>query len=138
MHKRRNVGAFLLLDALIAIFMGAIVLLSVVNLVIAGAVASESARQNNLAVNGARQILENVRLRRNAVLTDGTYSDATVFGPVPQIASLRNGSASVKISTVQSTLKSVVISVTWRSGERGGQTKTRVISGLLGPRGASL
>lgn len=134
---RRHRG-YLLLDAMIAIFVGSIVLISVVSMVVAGAVAAEGARQNNLASNCARQILENVRLRRGAVLSDGTYSDASVFGPVPQLASLRGGSASVKIATWQSSAKTVAITVNWRTGQRGGQTKTRVITGLIGPRGVSL
>jgi hypothetical protein len=51
---------------------------------------------------------------------------------------LRGGSASVKIATWQYSAKTVAITVNWRTGQRGGQTKTRVITGLIGPRGVSL
>jgi hypothetical protein len=134
-HQQRG---HLLLDTMVGIFVGSTVLMGTVSLVITGSVAAAGARQNTVATNAARQILENVRMRRSAVLADGTYADATVFGPVPQLAALRGGSASVRVATWQATIKSVVVTVTWRSGQRGGQTKTQVVTGLIGPRGATL
>jgi Tfp pilus assembly protein PilV len=134
-HRKRG---YLLVEAMIAVFVGTLVLISTISLVTAGAVAAEAARQNNLAVNGARQILENIRLRRGAMVINGSYADATVFGPAPQIAALRDGSASLTISTWEYSVKSVVITVKWRAGEGGGKVRTRVVSALVGPRGVAL
>jgi hypothetical protein len=72
------------------------------------------------------------------MVVNGSYADATVFGPVPQIAALRGGSASLTISTWEYSVKSVVITVNWRAGEGGGKAKTRVVSALVGPRGVAL
>ncbi|MES2459479.1 MAG: hypothetical protein V4671_02770 [Armatimonadota bacterium] len=137
-RARHRTRGFLLMEAMIAIFVGTLVLVSAISLVTAGAVAAEAARQNNIATNCARQIVENVRLRRGAMLVNNTYTDATVFGPVPQLSELRSGSASLTITTWQSTIKSVVVTVNWRSGERGGQAKKRVVAALVGARGVSL
>jgi Tfp pilus assembly protein PilV len=137
-RTRRRTQGFLLMEAMIAIFVGTLVLISAISLVTAGAVAAEAARQNNIATNCARQILENVRLRRGAMLVNGPYTDATVFGPVPQLTELRGGSASLTISSWEYSVKSVVITVNWRAGEGGGKAKTRVISALVGPRGVTL
>jgi Tfp pilus assembly protein PilV len=128
----------ILLDAMIAVFVGAVVLLGTVGAILSGVATAEAARQNNLACHCARQILENIRLRRGAVVADGDYADATTFGPVPQLARLRDGSASVRVLAWSAPVKSVIITVRWRAGQGGGAAKTRVLSALIGPKGVAL
>lgn len=125
------------MDALIAIFLGTTVFMAILGMLITGIVAAKSAQQNTVACNCARQILENIRLRRNANVPDGTYSDPTVFGSVPQLTQLYNATANVAVAT-QGAVKVVNITINWQApGARAGN-KSRVFTGMITARGVAL
>jgi len=141
---RRGRTAFLLLDTMLALFVAVLSLLAACSLVISGAAATDAARQNNVAYNCGRQVIENLRLRRGAVLANGPYPDVTVFGPVPQLSYLRGGgsgnpvTASMNVSTWNGPVKQVTVTVAWRAGDRGGQVRRRTVTALVGPKGVAL
>jgi len=138
-QPRRQRGGYLLLESMVATFIGALVLMASISLVVTGAAAADSARQNNAAYNAARQVIENMRLRRGAQLVNNTYSDATVFGPVPQLAYLRNaGTPSATVSTWRGSVKMVTVTITWRAGRGGGIARSRTVTSLISPKGISL
>ena len=136
-HRPGPTGpAFVLLDMMIALAVATLVLLSAFSLVIASVAALNVARQNAVAYNAARQITENVRLYKAAPLANGTYPDVTVFGPVPQLAQLSGGAASLTIATYRGAVKSVTVSVSWRAGERS-KARQRAFVTLVAPQGVT-
>src|SRR5258708_2502069 len=135
-NRRRRYAGFLLVDALVATFVGSFVLVSVLGLTVSSMVATQVAQQNTVACNCARQILENIRLHQGAVITDGTYTDATVFGPVPELASLNTGTASVYVATSGAS-KIVAITVSWQVSGNTQRTKSRKFATLISPRGVA-
>jgi Tfp pilus assembly protein PilV len=135
--KRRARAGFVLLDAIIAIFIGTTVFMAILSMLISGLVAAKAAQQNTVACNCARQILENIRLRRSANVPDGTYSDPAAFGATPQMAQLLDSSASVAVRT-QGAVKVVNITVNWRTSSVNGSRKSRVFTGLITARGVAL
>lgn len=141
--QRAAAAAFLLLDTMLALSVAVLVMLAACSLVVSGAAAADAARQNNAAYNCARQVIENLRLRRGVSLPNGPYPDATVFGPVPQLAYLRGGTgspaaASMSVSTWRGSVKQVTVTVTWRAGQDGGRTRSRTTTALVGPKGVAL
>jgi Tfp pilus assembly protein PilV len=132
-RRKRQSGA-LLLDVMIALLVAVLILLSCVALTMASSSAADAARQNNVATNAGRQILENLRTARRAGLATGIYADASIFGPVPQLARLSGGRASVTVSPFRGALKQAVITVRW---EAGGNRVPRfqTLTALIGPEG---
>jgi hypothetical protein len=124
--------------------LGTFVLLSACQMVITTAVSSVSARQNTLAYNAARAVLENIRLYQGTTLANGTYADARSFGPVPQLAALPEAGVSATIATYRTaptaTVKIVTITVRWNGTQttRGsGMRKTRKLTVLVSPKGVT-
>lgn len=142
-RRRGPVAAFLLLDTMLALSVAVLVLLASCSIVVSGAAAADAARQNNAAYNCGRQVIENLRLRRGAAVPNGPYPDATVFGPVPQLAYLRGSTgspaaASMSVTTWRGPVKQVAVTVTWRAGANGGRPRSRTTTALVGPKGVAL
>jgi Tfp pilus assembly protein PilV len=133
---RNHQAAALLIDVMIALFIGTLVMLSCIALTMTASAASDAARQNNLATNAGRQVLENLRAYKGATVANGTYADATVFGVVPQLARLSNGRAAVTISPYRAALKQVVVTVRWESGGRR-LSRFQTVATLIGPEGVA-
>jgi hypothetical protein len=147
--RRSRRGGYLLLDVMMATCAGVLALLASVSVIMTGAATADAARQNNAAYNAARQVVENMRLRRGAKLTDGDYcasgcanGSVTAFGDVPQLTYLR--SAETPTATVATWnnskvgVKVVTVTVRWRSGRNGGLQKSRTVTALIAPKGVSL
>lgn len=135
LHRRGRTGS-LLIDVMIALFVGTLVILSCVALTMASSSAADAARQNNLATNAGRQVLENLRAYKGAGFASGTYADATVFGAVPQLARLGNGRASVTINTHRDALKHVSVTVRWEAGANR-MPRFQHVATLMGPEGVT-
>jgi Tfp pilus assembly protein PilV len=131
--RKSQTGA-LLLDVMIALLVAVLILLSCVALTMASSSAADAARQNNVAAHAGRQILENLRAARRAGLATGTYADATIFGPVPQLARLSGGRASVTVSPFRGALKQAVITVRWEAGGRR-MPRFQTLAALVGSEG---
>jgi hypothetical protein len=127
----------MLLETCVALFVAVCISIPVMTLMMTSATATNSARQNTIATNAARQALENVRVYKGGEIANGTYTDATIFGALPQLAELNNGSASLYISTysgssmVSTGVKLVSVTVVWTAGGNGSrrsQTLTTLIT----------
>jgi type II secretory pathway pseudopilin PulG len=135
--RRRGPGAprarrgFLLLDTLLALMTAVMLIVYSLSLMMTAASGADAAKQSVIAYNAARQVVENLRLRKGAGLYDGTY-DATVFGPMPQLSLLNGGAATVKISDSgwSGTVKMAQVSVNWHSGGRS-QPKSRTLTAIF-------
>ena len=122
--------AFLMLDTIVAMFVGGIVILGCYTIVSSASSGANTARQNALACNAARQVIENLRRYKATPVSNGTYSDATVFGSVPQLAQLSSSTASVTISTFRGSVDQAVVTIRWRAGGNTAQ-KSRQYAALL-------
>lgn len=126
----------LLLDAMLALIVGVFVILAAYSLTITLTASGNAAKQNNLAYNAARQVIENVRHYKAAPLANNVYPDPTVFGPIPQLAELPGSNASVSISTYRKPLKRVSVTITWEGrGNSKSLLKQRTLVTLIGPKG---
>jgi type II secretory pathway pseudopilin PulG len=134
--RRRNRG-FLMLEMTFALAIAVFVILSALSFMISAAAASNVARQNTIAYNAARQVVENVRLYKGAKLANNSYSNVTVFGPVPQLAQLTGGAASMTIATWRAPIKQVTVNVTWRAGDKGGKARSKTLVALVSPKGVT-
>ena len=136
-NRRKKYAGALLLDLMLAIFVCTFVLISAVSLITTAVAASESSKYNTIAYNAARQAVENLRQYKNAKIVDGTYTDLTAFGPVPQLAELRNPTSSMTVSTFRKPVKMVTVTVTFQAGTTGQRTVVRRVTGLVSPRGVT-
>ncbi len=137
--KRLQRGA-ILLDVLIALLMGTLLAFAVCNLMVSASRAGTTARENDVATTALRQIVENIRQYKGAVVVNNTYSDATVFGSVPQLAQMPPGTiTNVRVFSYRTTLKQVVATVTWRGAgtTQTGVLRRRTLTVLLAPRGVT-
>jgi hypothetical protein len=114
-HRRGQSGA-LLLDALLGLTLVVVVIMTCVALSISSLAAHEVAKQQNIATNAARKVVENLRSFKQAAISPGTYSDASAFGSIPQLQLLTAGTAGLKVTSVRGTLKMAVVTVRWQSG----------------------
>lgn len=128
----------MLIDLMIALTLGLVVMMATCSLMVSATGVGTTTRENDIAYNAARQVLENVRQYKGAVVVDNTYTDATVFGSVPQLALLSSSAtASVKVATYRGTMKQVTATVTWKGAttDRTGLSRSRKLSALIAPRG---
>jgi Tfp pilus assembly protein PilV len=131
-RKRRRVAGAMLLDALIALFVAVTVMTASTSLTVSALAAAESSRKQSVAVNAARQVFENLRSYKGAKIENGTYADATVFGSVPQLSQMAQGTASVVISTYRTTVKQAKVTIRWRTGSRRRQREMSVTTLITG------
>ena len=82
--SRRRCRVAMLVDAMIATFFSAAILMSCMTLAISPSAAASAAWQNDLAYGAARQVVENIRHTGAAQVPSASYPDTTVFGVVPQ------------------------------------------------------
>jgi Tfp pilus assembly protein PilV len=137
MRKRpKPVPGFVLLDALIGMMVGVFALVSILPLVIATIGSSDAAEQNAIAYGATRRVIENIRMYKGGTFPIGSYS-ATAFGAVPQLDQLKNGAATVTIGNHTNNLRRVTVSISWRSGARGGKTSTFDTMTYVGSRGVT-
>jgi len=163
---RRRCRGFLLMDAMLALGLATLTILAAASLIVSATSAADAARQNNIAYNAARQVVENLRQDQKARLTNGEYdSNASgtvpfLFGPVPQLARLTRpsdadtaaaGRAHVSISdyyervvsgntttlVLRQPVKVITVTITWRSGARGGTPRKRTLTTLVAPDGVT-
>ena len=109
-RRRRTSAGALLLDVMLAIFVCTSVIITAVSLITTAVAASESSKQNTVAYNAARQAIENLRQYKDAKIQDGTYTDLSVFGAIPQLTEdnvLRNPQARMTVSTFRNPVKMV-------------------------------
>jgi len=119
------------------------VLLATISLLINAAGAADAAKQNTIAYNAARQVVENVRNYRGAPLAPGEYTDVRAFGAVPQLdatatSGMKDARATMSIRMYRNPVKLVTVEVRWRSGERGGVQRSRTLSTLISPNGVAM
>ena len=91
-----------------------------------------TARQNAVACNAARQVVENVREFLSNPIPNGTYANAGAFGSVPQLSLLDTGTASLTLSTYRGTVQQAVVVIQWSAGSRG-NVKRRTFTTLITP-----
>ena len=135
--SRRRCQGFLMLEMTFAMAIAIFVILSALGFMISAAAASNVSRQNTIAYNAARQVVENVRIYKGAKLTSNSYSNVTVFGPVPQLSQLNEGAASMTIATWRAPIKQVTVTVTWRAGDKGGMPRSKTLVALVSPKGVT-
>lgn len=138
--RRRWQRGAILIDVMLALVMGVFIALAACGLMASATGTATATRENDLACNAARQVIENVRHFRGAAVADNAYADATIFGPVPQLARLPAGAvASVRVAAYRGTLKQVVATVTWKGARTGGVglPRQRVLTALVAPRGVT-
>lgn len=137
-RRRRAKRGMILLDVLMALLLTALVFLATVRVLMRAAAAADGARQNAIAVQCARQVLENVRLYKMPQVSTGTYSatysstNLTAMGLVPQLAQLNQGAATLVVSTYagRPAIKQAVVIVQWRAGNDTA-VKSRTLTALL-------
>jgi type II secretory pathway pseudopilin PulG len=130
---------------LIAVAITTFILLSSVALLASASSAADAARQNTVAYNAARQVIENIRQYRGAPLPASTTQVYSLeqFGPVPQLQQLtsqRGGAGAtgeLRILPYRDTVKMVTVRVVWRSGDRGGKLRERTLTTLIAPEGVA-
>lgn len=132
--RRRPRLGIALLDSLVALGLAILVLLAFLQLLITAYATSMTMTDSTVAYNAARQIIENVRTYKGAPFATGNYN-ATAFGAVPQLASLRDGTAGINIATQDASVKKVSIRITWKVGVRGGSTRTYDAVALISSNG---
>jgi hypothetical protein len=126
-----------MLEMTFALAIAVFVILSAFAFMISAAAASNVARQNTIAYNAARQVVENVRLYKGAKLANGSYPDVTVVGPVPELSQLTGAGASMTIADWRPPIKQVTVMVTWRAGDRGGMSRSKALVALISPKGVT-
>jgi Tfp pilus assembly protein PilV len=119
------------------VVLSAILILASFRMLVDSYQVETSTRESVMACNAARQVIENMRTIKDARFTTGTYTDARVFGAVPQLASLSNSSVSMVIATSVGKAKKVSVTVAWTSAVRS-RTKNWKLVTLIGPGGISL
>lgn len=137
--RRRSLYGGVLVDTLLAIFIATIGTLACLSLTMASNVAQQSAVENNTAYNAARQILENTRVYKGALLSNGSYNQADILalGSVPQLASLTDPSVSMSIANWRTRVKQVKVTVSWTTNSATHMQKSQVLVGLLTAKGAA-
>lgn len=120
----------MLLETCVALFVAVCISIPIISLMMASATAVNSSQQTTLAVNAARQVVENVRVYKGGVIADGSYTDASVFGAVPQLTEMNHGSASLYVSSYSTNVKLVSVTVKWTSGGRGA-LRSRTVTTLI-------
>ena len=128
--KRRSTG-FMLLETCVALFVAVCISIPVMTLMVTSATAVNSARQTTIATNAARQAVENVRVYKGGDIANGTYTNVTVFGALPQLTELSNGTATMYVSSYSSGVKLVNVTVQWTGGGNGtrrSQTLTTLVT----------
>ncbi len=134
-HRRR--AGFTLPDVLLGVAASAMILMGSFRMLIDSYQIETSTRESVTACNAARQVIENMRTIKDARFDLGTYTDARVFGAVPQLSSLKNASASMIVSTSVGKSKKVSVTVSWTSAVNA-KAKTWKLVTLIGPGGVSL
>lgn len=124
------------MDALIALFIAVLILVASTSLTVAALAGAEGSRQQSLATNAARQVLENLRTYKGARIPNGTYADATVFGSVPQLAEMTNSSASVTLTTFRGNVQQAKVTVQWRAGNTR-RVRDLSVTTLITPQGVT-
>ena len=129
-YPKRGQQAVMIFDALMGIFLLMMVFCAMLSAMITGIQSGRRGREHLAASLAARQVVENIRSFRGAGITDGTYSDATTLGAVPQLSRLNQGTASATILAWSGRAHQAVITVNWYSvpGKRAlSQTFTTLI-----------
>ncbi len=126
---------FLLLDAVLALTLAVLLILYGLSLMMTTASASDAAQQTTVAYNAARQAIENVRSFHGAKLANGKYSNAAL-GPLPQLAQLGGGSASMTVEDYRNPVKRVRVVIDWYAGGRA-QPRSITLTTLVGPGGVT-
>jgi hypothetical protein len=134
--NRRLIGAFTLVDALVAATMVVGIAGLSIPTFIATVVVHRSIERTTLARETARSVIENIRDFGVVNLIDGTYT-LTKFGAVDSLTVLPNASGTVVITTPVVAVRKVVIRVQWTAGMRQGQQRTFSTVTLLTPGGVS-
>jgi Tfp pilus assembly protein PilV len=114
--QRRRHSGVMLLDALLALTLAVVIIMACIALSISSLAAHEVAKQQNIATNAARKVVENLRAFKQTAVSPGEYPDASAFGSVPQLELLTTGTAGLSITRVRGTLKLAVVTVRWQSG----------------------
>jgi hypothetical protein len=134
-----------MIDTIIAMAVGVVLILSTTAVLIAANSANDAAAQNAIAYNAARQVVENLRIRKAAVIKTTTgYVDATTYGPVPQLDKLTNATANVQITNPRGILIQADVKVTWTAGDRRNANlsgavsqRTRILTALFAKNGVA-
>lgn len=136
-HKRFACRGTSILEVLFALAAATVICSVVVYGTLTGIRSEARAQENILAVQCARQVIENVRYVKNANVATGTYSNATSLGPVPQLSQLKNGTVAADVSTYSGTTLQVVVTVTWQS-KMSHSNRSTIVSAFVAPNGVSL
>lgn len=126
----------MLLDSVVALFVATTVLTASSSLAISALAAAETSRQQSIATNAARQVIENLRAYKGAKIENGTYPDASVFGAIPQLSRMSYASAAVVVSTYRTTVKQAKVTVRWKTGNLRRQREMSVTT-LLSAQGVT-
>jgi len=121
----------MLLDAMCSLVVATVVMASTMTLFAATYTTSGGARQNNLAYNAARHVIENIRYGYGAsVAVTASPQSATTYGPVPELSQITNGTGTVTIANYNTsgTVKCVAVTISWYDGEK---TRSNTVSSLL-------
>ena len=128
-------AGFAMIDAMVAMLVVVFAIASMIPLAIAMVASSDIGRQNMLAYSATRQIIENVRSHRATTFPNGTYA-FEAFGPVPQLSQMKNPTGSVVLQTASGSNR-VLVRILWRSGARGGATRSFEAVSNIAPRGVT-
>jgi hypothetical protein len=129
-------NGFAMIDAMIGMMLAIFTIVSMVPLLIAVIGSADIGSQNLQAYTATRQIIENIRFCRVSTFPSGVYS-AEAFGPVPQLAQMKNPSTTVQLTTLASGTRRVYVRILWRAGVRGGSTRSFEAVSLLANRGVT-
>lgn len=105
----------MIIDALVGMFFLMLVFCAILSTMVTGIQAGKRGREHLAASLVARQVIENIRSFRAAGILEGTYSNATTLGPVPQLTSLTQSSVSATISPWSGRAHQAVVTVSWYS-----------------------
>jgi len=67
----------------------------------------------------------------------GVVGPVTVVGQVPQLSQLMSAGASMTIADWRAPIKQVTVTITWRSGDRGGMSRSKTLVALVSPKGVT-
>jgi hypothetical protein len=124
------------MDLLMGLLAATLALLACLSVVVTASAGLNAAAQNASAYNVARQVIENLRLNKAAAVANGTYTDLSTFGSVPQLSQLDGGTGVVSVSTWRGSVKMAVVTVRWRGGTAG-QSRSTTLTALLSARGVA-
>ncbi|WP_395093186.1 hypothetical protein [Armatimonas sp.] len=88
---------------------------AIVSTMVTGIQAGRRGREYQVAGLVARQVVENIRGFKEGGVANGTYSNATTLGVVPQLTSLTTASVSASVTTFNTRCRQVVVTVNWYS-----------------------